>query len=129
MSCPQTSGWHGNTELDRVAIGNQDEARVVWLVADGENSETTPAERVSRIGHLDLFRRLRNWVVDRGINKRSRSIVLHTVQGILAPYGVVIHGPHFVEEKIRLARLQEKAKGLLRVLTQVTEFEEKLSDF
>ena len=50
-----------------------------------------------------------------------RSIVLRKAQGVLSPYGVVIHGPHFTEEKIRLAGLQEKAEGLLKELMAQVE--------
>jgi predicted RecB family nuclease len=50
-----------------------------------------------------------------------RNIVLCKAQGILSPYGVIIHGPHFTEEKIRLAGLQEKAEGLLKELRDQLE--------
>lgn len=50
-----------------------------------------------------------------------RSIVLHTAQGVLPPYGFVIHGAHFTPQKIRLSALQVKTRNLLTELKSQIE--------
>jgi predicted RecB family nuclease len=45
-----------------------------------------------------------------------RSMVLGKIQGSLPSYGIIVHGPDFTEEKLKLQSLQDRATRLLEEL-------------
>src|SRR5688572_21815864 len=62
----QVSGGHGDAEPHAVAVGHHDVARSLGGMADGEDPETPPEERVGRVSHQDLFGVGGRWVLEGG---------------------------------------------------------------
>ena len=72
LAAGQVRGRDRNAKPHRVAVGDEDIAGTVRLVADGKDREATPEERVCWVRHLDVFRLARRRVVERGINMLAR---------------------------------------------------------
>jgi hypothetical protein len=59
--------------MHTLLVGHHDVAGGMPRMADGEDPEAPPEQRVARIGHLDLFDLGLRWVLERGIMLLARS--------------------------------------------------------
>ncbi len=58
-----------------VPIGHDDVARTLRGMADRDDSEAAPVERMGRVGYLDLLRLGRQWLLEGGIKLWTRLII------------------------------------------------------
>jgi len=64
--------------VNPVTVGDNHEADVTWLAADGNDGEPTAMKRVRRIGNCHVLGKLPRPVVERGINVLARSTLWTT---------------------------------------------------
>jgi hypothetical protein len=66
-------GQDGDAQTHSFPVGHDYLARTLRRMADGKNLETPPEQRVGRVGHLDLVKFARSWVLEGGIMLLGRS--------------------------------------------------------
>jgi hypothetical protein len=69
----------GNAQAHEVAVGDDDMAGTLRWMADGQDGEASPEQRMKRIGYLDLVRSRIRWVLEGGIKLLSRSTLWITL--------------------------------------------------
>ena len=70
----QAGDHHGEAQTHPLTVGDRDMARTMGRVADGHDAETSPEQRMGRVGYLDLFGLARR-VLEGGVMLVSRSDV------------------------------------------------------
>ena len=68
----QVGGLDGDAQPHEVPIGHEDMAETLRGMADRQDGEASPEQRMSRIGYLDLVGRLIRRVLEQGIVLLSR---------------------------------------------------------
>ena len=63
----EVGGLNGEAQAHEVPIGHEDMAQALRRMADRQDGEASPEQRMSGIGYLDLVGKLIRWVVEQGI--------------------------------------------------------------
>jgi hypothetical protein len=71
----KVGGRQGDAQTHLLAVSHDDVASRPRTMADGEDAEAPPEERVGRFGHLDLFGIGRRRVLEGGIMLVDRSTI------------------------------------------------------